>query len=97
MLSISLVDLLEENSAPAHIDYISIDTEGSEYEILSDFPFSKFTFGMISVEHNFNANREHIFNLLTTNGYVRILESVSNYDDWYVNPKYVDMRKLAID
>jgi hypothetical protein len=97
VLSISLVDLLVENSAPAHIDYISIDTEGSEYAILSVFPFSKFTFGIITVEHNFNTNRELIFDLLTKNGYERVLMGVSDYDDWYINPKYVDIKKLAVD
>ena len=32
--TISLNDLIEENASENNIDYISIDTEGSEYEIL---------------------------------------------------------------
>ena len=30
-----LVDILDENNAPKYIDYLSIDIEGSEYEVIS--------------------------------------------------------------
>jgi len=82
--SISLVDLLKENNAPKFIDYLSIDTEGSEFEILSTFDFDEFTFSVITVEHNFTHNREKIFNLLLANGYQRKLSDISQFDDWYV-------------
>lgn len=95
--TISLLDLLKEFSAPSHVDYLSIDTEGSEYQILLAFPFTEFSFGIISVEHNFNANRDKIFQLLSSYGYQRVLEDVSNYDDWYVNPEHINMDKLVID
>ena len=52
--SITLNDLLEKNSAPHTIDYLSIDTEGSEYEILEKFDFKKYKIKVITVEHNFN-------------------------------------------
>ena len=37
--TISLNDMLELHNAPLIIDYLSIDTEGSEYEILSCLDF----------------------------------------------------------
>ena len=82
--TISLLDLLTEHQAPKIIDYLSIDTEGSEYEILSTFDFDKFTFSIITVEHNFTSNREEIFTLLSENGYERRLSDISLFDDWYV-------------
>ncbi|MCU9837549.1 FkbM family methyltransferase [Ruegeria sp. WL0004] len=82
--TISLVDLLETHKAPAHIDYISIDTEGSEFDILNAFDFDRWTFGVMTVEHNHAPQREDIHALLTDKGYRRVLEDVSRFDDWYV-------------
>ena len=82
--SISLNDLLEDHDAPRHIDYLSIDTEGSEYEILKSVDFEKYTFSVITCEHNFAPQRELIYELLTSHGYRRLYEEVSEFDDWYV-------------
>jgi FkbM family methyltransferase len=81
---ISLNDLLIKHQAPKYIDYLSIDTEGSEYEILNAFNFNEFSFGIITVEHNYTQNRELIFDLLTRHGYKRKYENFSEFDDWYV-------------
>jgi FkbM family methyltransferase len=85
--TISLNDLLAKYNAPKKIDYLSIDTEGSEFEILSKLNFSKYSFKIITCEHNFNNSRNKIFNLLTINGYKRIYENLSRQDDWYINLK----------
>jgi len=82
--TISLEDLLVKHDAPSAIDYLSIDTEGSEYEILSNFDFSKFQFRVITCEHNYTQSRERIHDLLTRNGYTRKFEMFSKVDDWYV-------------
>ena len=84
--TISLFDLLQKYKAPPVIDFLSIDTEGSEFEILKDFDFSMYSFKVIACEHNFTSNRERIFELLTRNGYSRIHESFSQHDDWYILP-----------
>jgi FkbM family methyltransferase len=82
--TISLNDLLIKHGAPKYIDYLSIDTEGSEFEILEAFNFNEFSFGIISVEHNYTPQREKIFALLTGLGYKRKYENISAFDDWYV-------------
>ena len=66
--TISLEDLLDKYDAPSVIDYLSIDTEGSEFEILSSFNFEKYKFKIITCEHNFTSNREKIYDLLTEKG-----------------------------
>lgn len=82
--TISLYDLLIEYQAPNHIDYLSIDTEGSEYEILNAFNFDVFSFGVITVEHNYTPQRDLIFALLTSHGYKRKYEEITEFEDWYV-------------
>jgi FkbM family methyltransferase len=82
--TISLVDLLDKYQAPQVVDYLSIDTEGSEYEILMAFDFDRYRFNVITCEHNFTSARERIFDLLVSKGYQRKLEHLSKFDDWYV-------------
>lgn len=71
LVTISLDSFLEKNQAPKTIDYISIDTEGSELEILETFPFHKWNVKIFSIEHNFTVSRGLIFKLLSNNGYKR--------------------------
>lgn len=82
--TISLADMLEKYGAPRQIDYLSIDTEGSEYDILSHFDFSKYDIRVITCEHNYTPMRQKIHTLLSKAGYVRKLEQISQFDDWYV-------------
>tara|TARA_B110000027_G_C16102243_1_gene293652 strand:- start:824 stop:1636 length:813 start_codon:yes stop_codon:yes gene_type:complete len=81
---ITLTDLFQKFNVPKEIDYLSIDTEGSEFEILSVFDFDKYKIKIITVEHNYSKNREKIFKLLTNKSYERVLSNISEFDDWYV-------------
>ncbi|NVD44890.1 FkbM family methyltransferase [Altererythrobacter sp. HHU K3-1] len=82
--TVSLTDLLAQHEAPAEIDYLSIDTEGSEFAILEAFDFARYSIRVITCEHNYTDNRERIRALLEAQGYERRLEHVSQFDDWYV-------------
>ena len=82
--TISLMDLLRTHGAPKEIDYLSIDTEGSEFEILSAFDFDAYKIKVITCEHNFTPMRDKILNLLLDKGYVRKYQEFSQFDDWYV-------------
>ena len=82
--TISLSDLMADHKAPAQSDYLSIDTEGSEFEILEAFDFKRYPFKVITCEHNFTPARDKIHALLAAAGYVRKHEKISDFDDWYV-------------
>lgn len=70
--TVSLTTLLREHGAPGKIEFLSLDTEGSEMEILGAHDFSAFRFGVISVEHNgVNERRDALGLLLESRGYSR--------------------------
>lgn len=82
--TITLYDVLKKYNAPKTIDYLSIDTEGSEFEILKNFDFDEYNIKIITCEHNYTENRELIYEVLTGKGYERKLSEYSMFDDWYV-------------
>lgn len=68
------------------IDYLSIDTEGSEYEVLKGIDFSAVHINLIELEHNYQRHHlEKIASLLQGYGFqfVRNLEC----DAFFVNSK----------
>ena len=80
--TLSLLDVLDKAQAPPFIEYMSLDTEGSEFEILKNFDFEKYTFGLIDIEHNYvEPRRTEILNLLQTKGYV--YKGENKWDDMY--------------
>lgn len=81
MTTTSLHDLLVAHGAPHDIDYLSLDTEGSEFEILRRFPFDRWRIRCLTVEHNYTDARESIRKLLEPLGYRR---KEAQWDDWYV-------------
>ena len=80
--TITITDLLDLYKAPSFIHYLSLDTEGSELEILKCLDFDRYTFGRIDVEHNFMEPRRTLMReLLTSHGYVYMCEN--QQDDCY--------------
>ncbi|MCH2076121.1 MAG: FkbM family methyltransferase [Rhodobacteraceae bacterium] len=95
--TISLVDLLKQFDAPKEIDCLSIDTEGSELEILRSFDFSAYRFGTIVAEHSFSSHREPIREVLNAAGYYRIWTDMSDHDDWFVHASYADEFRASLE
>ena len=89
--TISLNDLLDEYDSPNLIDFMSIDTEGSELAILSNFDFLSREIIFLAVEHNFTENESALDVLLRNNGFIRILPQVSKWDAWYISEKYAEI------
>ena len=81
----SLNDLLFEHQAPEVIDYMSIDTEGSELAILEGFDFSRHRIRCMTVEHNFTDNEKKLDSLMKANHFRRVLRNYSKWDGFYVN------------
>ncbi len=83
--TVTLDDLLDSHHVPSHINYMSVDTEGSEYECLAGFDFNKYRINCLTVEHNFQASRQKVHQLLIASGFVHVFSEISDYDDWFVH------------
>lgn len=84
--TVTLVDLFEELQIPLHIDFISIDTEGSEIDVLLGIDFQKYSFTALAIEHNYDVAKLRLMcDLLTAQGYRRIFTDVSGFDAWFVS------------
>jgi len=84
-----LHDILDELKAPEFIEYMSLDIEGAEYEVLRTFPFDRYQFGCLTIEHNHQQpERTLVRTLLEQNGYS--LSRSVKCDDWYVSNRHLE-------
>jgi FkbM family methyltransferase len=82
--TISLNDVIEKQFNSKSPSYISIDTEGSEYEILKNFNFKKYKPLVFTIEHNFTELQLKIDKLMHSNNYIRVFKFLTTFDAWYV-------------
>jgi len=78
-----LRDLLNHHKSPMFIEYLSIDTEGSELDILKAYDWSRL-FGIITIEHNYRKGYlEDIIELLKPHGYNEYKSVL--FDAWFIH------------
>lgn len=93
---ISLTKML--NDCPLVIDYLSIDVDGGELDVLKSMDFQRYHVRLITVEHNAYAEgvrrQQEIFAYLSAKGFRRVVKDVKCldpawfglvYEDWYEN------------
>lgn len=79
----TLNNILDKYNAPRFIDYVSLDTEGSEFEILKGIDFNKYKFGYLNIEHNYEEpKRTNIRKFLESKGYKYYRHN--RFDDDYI-------------
>ena len=74
---VSINDLLEQYNAPNEIDFISLDIEGSESEVLDYFNFDKYKVKLWCIEES-----ERFRELLSSKGYAKIATIGEINDFW---------------
>jgi hypothetical protein len=84
VFTITLTDLLKLYSAPHKIDYISIDVEGAEIDVLKGFDFSEYDVKMFSIEYENEDNRALIYSTMSQNEYTRV-----DFDQNVVEDRYI--------
>ena len=74
--AITLTSLLDESKAPSLIDFISLDVEGAELEVLKGINFNKYNFKFMLIEIR---NLEPIDRFLNEQGY-SLVEKFTHHD-----------------
>ena len=82
--TISINDVMEKHFNGDAPSYLSIDTEGSEYEILQSLDFEKYRPVVFTIEHNLTNLQNKIDELMISKGYVRVFRRITSFDAWYV-------------
>jgi hypothetical protein len=107
-LKIDYSKLFKEHNLPNHIDYLQLDIEppNNTLECLKRIPFDEYTFSVITFEtdsyYSGNTISDISRKILDDNGYELIVADVCNHDiiypfeDWYVNPKFVDPKLIKL-
>ena len=92
----------------SHIDYLQIDCEPptTTFEILTMIPFDNCSFGVITFEHDYYADvtrsiKDKSRKYLKDKGYLLLASNISpndtsSYEDWYINPKYIDKNIIKV-
>ena len=88
--SVSLNDVMEKTFNGFTPSYLSIDTEGTEFEILKSFDFGKYRPVVFTVEHNYTNFQSKIDELMSSNGYVRVFRKLTAFDAWYVRTDAIE-------
>ena len=83
--TISLNDVIKEYFNNVSPSYISIDTEGSEYEILKSFSLDVYRPKVFTIEHNFTDYQNKIDQLMNSQNYTRIFRDLTAFDAWYIS------------
>jgi hypothetical protein len=101
--------LISNHYKSTHIDYLQLDIDppSNTFKALNKINFDKFSFSVITYEHDLYAGgeyeREASRKVLESYGYTRVISDVMHnnliFEDWYVNEKYMptDIWKQFID
>ena len=101
----------EFSELPSVVDYLQLDCEppATTYEILTNIPFDKCDFKVITYEHDHYTDISSKYRALSrvylkSKGYKLVVsniapDDVNCYEDWYVHPKYIksDILNKMID
>ncbi|MGD9827253.1 MAG: FkbM family methyltransferase [Hyphomicrobiaceae bacterium] len=95
--TMTLDDILIQQGAPRQIDFISIDVEGAELDVLDGLSFDKWDVQAMCLEHNHDKDRLAEFDRrLASVGLRRVFDTVSDFDAFYARAECLERwRKTA--
>lgn len=90
MISVETVTLEDILAAAGigQVDYLSVDTEGSEFEVLQGVDLAAHGVKVLTVEHNHDLEKlSRIEPFLNGQDYWRVFDGATFFDAWYVRGK----------
>lgn len=86
----TLAKVLDEHKAPTVIDYLALDAERSELEILKVFPFDRYKFKAMSIEMG-GVTFKELTNLMKDNGYIRVDNQFNRilYEAYFIHKDFI--------
>lgn len=94
--TVTLTEALDRMGAPTEIDFLSLDTECSEIDILEGLDLNRYFFKVMVIEHNHNREIQNKLEAkLSRLGYRLVFPHISGFDAWYVH-QGVDTKSLRL-
>ena len=88
----TLNNIFKETNFPKKIDFISIDTENTELDVLKGLNFDEYEINFFVIENNFDENQVEEY--LKTKNFKKLFRNAVN--DFYVNNNYINTSILDI-
>ena len=90
--TLSINEVMEKYFNGNSPSYVSIDTEGSEYEILNSLDFGKYRPVVFTIEHNYTNLQNKIDALMISNDYKRVFSKLTSFDAWYIRNDAMELQ-----
>ena len=87
--AVTLTQILDRSKAPYNIDFLSLDTEGTELEVLKGINFKRYSFNYILIE---TRNIQKIKSFLKKNNY-HYIEKLTEIDFLFSKIKKIRNKK----
>jgi hypothetical protein len=111
LLETNINSILEEKNCPEHMDYLSFDVDAAQRKVFDEFNFDKYSFNVITYEHNYSVELEHPNSIHVGDkeysrkrfydlGYKLLFGNVGLHkgemiEDWWVSPEMFEKHKHA--
>ena len=84
----TLPEIIDYNLSSNEIDFLSIDIEGNDLDILKSLDLNRYKIKAVCVEHNFRQGSDEIIEFMYKNGYDLVYSEFSKNDYWFVLRKW---------